>query len=240
MKKIGRRIMSGILCLACIICLSPAAFAAETSTYSDAQLAQIEREREALYSFLEEQLAAQDALQYIDEFAFLVDMTINSKYNINTSSARARVYAPNGGFVYGYDTDYIREAEFMNTEVTQELLQYQDSPADVILEALADYALGKAWDALKQEFRIVTIEDLFPEISSVMPLLSCYDVCEFLQDLSMAMMWERCEDSGSILTSLYDKGEMRTTTVVWPWSKEPYIDLSIFPSDEKLEVLTHD
>lgn len=53
------------------------------------------------------------------------------------------------------------------------------------------------------------------------------------------MLWDRVDVDvdGCIESALYDKQEMKTVTVLWPWTDAPYADLQIYPEDEELSFL---
>lgn len=237
MKKFLRRIVCGMLCLTCMIPFCSTAFAAETPHYSSSQLARIESEREELYDFLEMQLKAQDALEYIDEFSYLVDMTINHRYNLApASNAAGRYRAPNGGFVVGADMYYQREAYFFPTEDTRAIADSLGDPKDTVKEDLIELGYDVLWDELLDAGREKSgIKQLFGEIKKLITLAKFVGI---LQTGYLSQMWIDVADggTGAILNELYDKKNASTITVIWSWDDEPYIDLSIFPDDESLTV----
>ena len=233
MKNLYKKVLCGFLSLVCMIPLSLTASATEATHFTEVELAIIDSEREKLYDFLEMQLAAQDALEYIDEFSYLVDMTINSRYGIsNHASNDAPIDAPNGAFVYGDTAYWTREAEFIPEDVTTSIIATKDEPMEIILDELISAGYDAAWDKIKDELRIPEIT--IPGMDKIAPLITVTEICMLLNDINMAYQWQQVKGSGCIINELEDKIDLKTIKVIWPWDPEPELDLSIFPDDEKL------
>lgn len=232
MKNLYKKVLCGVLSFVCMIPLSLTASAAEATHFTEAELAIIDSEREKLYDFLEMQLAAQDALEYIDEFSYLVDMTINSRYGISSHASNdGPIDAPNGAFVYGNTAYWTREAEFIPEDVTTAMIATKDEPIDIILAELESAGYDAIWDKIKEDLRI-SVE--IPGMDKVAPLITVTEICMLLNDINMAYQWQQVKGSGCIINELYDKVDLKTIKVIWPWDAEPELDLSIFPDDEKL------
>lgn len=236
MKKTLKRMASVIVSLALLISVIPAASATGHANYSATQLAQIETERSELYRVLEKKLAVQNAEEYIDQFSYLVDMTINQKYYPDASPAASENpmhYAPNGGWVYGIDGYYQREAEYFPMEETASIYQASHSPSSMLKTALISAGLTATWEKSKIE--------LIKNIGSTIgPLLSLSALMLELESYSTEMMWSDIVigQEGCIISALYDNQEMRTITVFWAWNDDPHINLAIYPEAEQMHVKT--
>lgn len=234
MKKYFSRVMAFGLSLACAISMVPVAFASnETVHYSATELLQIEAEREDLNEFLRMQLEAQDALEYIDEFSYLVDYTINTKYYPQTRSKG--VEAENGGFAFGYDIYYQREAEFCNVQQTATLYQSANATPEVLYGILGNIGMGIKWENFKNEI----IKQVAPGLSSLFTAVTWAQYCN---ELNNAAMWGKITIGvdGCIANTLKDRVDMKEIYVVWPWDEMPYIDTSIFPDTENVIVKTRE
>ena len=232
MKNLYKKVLCGVLSFVCMIPLSLTASAAEATHFTEAELAIIDSEREKLYDFLEMQLAAQDALEYIDEFSYLVDMTINSRYGISSHASNdGPIDAPNGAFVYWNTAYWTREAEFIPEDVTTAMIATKDEPIDIILAELESAGYDAIWDKIKEDLRI-SVE--IPGMDKIAPLITVTEICMLLNDINMAYQWQQVKGSGCIINELEDKIDLKTIKVIWPWDAEPELDLSIFPDDEKL------
>ena len=232
MKNLYKKVLCGVLSFVCMIPLSLTASAAEATHFTEAELAIIDSEREKLYDFLEMQLDAQDALEYIDEFSYLVDMTINSRYGISSHASNdGPIDAPNGAFVYWNTAYWTREAEFIPEDVTTAMIATKDEPIDIILAELESAGYDAIWDKIKEDLRI-SVE--IPGMDKIAPLITVTEICMLLNDINMAYQWQQVKGSGCIINELEDKIDLKTIKVIWPWDAEPELDLSIFPDDEKL------
>ena len=228
--------MASGLSLACTISMSTAAFAVnETNQKSVAELAEIESRREELYELLKLQLEAQDALEYMDQFSYLVEMTIEQEYYSDTDTNRALYYAENGGWVYSDNLNYTRECEYFNSEDTEGMYNTRYKPLDEIVDFLGAIGVGASWDIIKDD----ALRDENPSGGTAAEVYLTLGILALsLQDYVNDSMWEEIDlgSDGCVYNYVYDKMEEKPVVVLWLWDDEPYIDTSIFPGSETLIV----
>lgn len=199
-----------------ILCLPTEAFQLkdseefETYFYSVEELEIIEEERKELTELLILQLEAQDALDQIDNFMFLVDQRIQQKYYPSTNKG-VMYYAPDGGWLKGSRTYIEAEAQFFTTEDTQEIYQ-------------ARYSSDEALQDLLVKLQIFVMSNGHGTIGLVLSLM------RFSSAISNDMLWDGIDigEEGVVVYAVYDTLDMKTTTVLWPWDDEPYIDVDSF------------
>ena len=228
MKKPLRRLLALIMSLTTFVSAISTVSATQAAHNSARQSALIEKDREELYQLLVDQLAAQDALEYIDQFTYLIDATINEKYSVATTYANTKKYAPNGGCVVGANSQYQREAEYLNPDQTQELYLNRYGAEALLRDLFISAGIDAAW-ALAKKTILKKILNQFP--ASI--LLTYITLPQFLQSANQLTLWSKITIGvdGCIISSVYDKQNMNTITIMWPW-KTQYIDLSIYPSNE--------
>lgn len=232
MKNYLQRSIAFCLILACAVSIIPAASAAHKTVTEDEQVSrsqEIELRREELYDFLKMQLDAQNAGEYIDQFSYLVDMTIQQEYYPATYANSERVYAPHGGWVYSDTMNYTRECEYLNAEDTQTLYNNRGSSLERFIVSLSSIGINTAWDEIKKS--IVALKGVSDVAAPYLLVHSLAMLCvEYLNDA----MWEKINigTDGCVISSVYDKLELRRINVFWPWTDLPYIDTSIYPASE--------
>ena len=223
MKTVKR--MLSLLCAAAITfsMSTTMAFASNSnvqsreSVYTTEELAQIELERQELTEFLKAQLIAQNALYRLDEFMFLVDMTIQQRYYPSVTARATSYYAPAGGFLNGTATNAIIAAEFGDAEITEELYEARDSTEDALYDVLDN---GSSF----------IIEFFESNLNGYELAYSIAKLCKVLADKNMWKQFNIGED-GIVIYASYDTLNLSTTTVFWPWSDWPWIYSSKYNMD---------
>lgn len=223
-----RRSISIFLSFVIMLAIAPHSFAIDQVSPSN-EKSNIEAERAELYEYLVAQLSAQDALEYIDRFEYLIDYTIQHKYpsenqiNVpNATNEQTRYYAPKGGYVVAeYPNYWDRYVEYLNTADTLALYKERNGSESVILSFLVGKGVG-------------FVTKLSESWGNLLALTS------FVNEINQAKNWEKINVGyeGCMINSIYDHFDLKTITVMWPWTDEPYIDLSdpIYYPGETYEV----
>ena len=185
-------------------------------TYSAEMLAIIDAEREELYKNLVSQLEAQDALDKIDHFMFLIDDTINAKYYSNVNSVAEttssnKAYAPHGGWYYVENSQIRTEARYYSVEATAQFAKRTDLTASAIVSFVASK---------------IKVENII--IKKALTIISVIEAFSFLNSLKNAMIWDDIvvNEDGFMVISTFDKFDETTTTVEWEWVSFPYFSIS--------------
>lgn len=223
-----RRSISIFLSFVIMLAIAPHSFAIDQVSPSN-EKGNVEAERAELYEYLVAQLSAQDALEYIDHFEYLIDYTIQHKYASenqmsvpNAINEQTRYYAPDGGYVVGeYANYWDRYVEYLNTDDTLGLYKERNSTENII----KSYLVGKGVGFL------TNLSGSWGKLLSITALVN---------EINQEMNWEKIDvgHEGCMINSIYDHFDLKTITVLWPWTDEPYIDLSdsIYYPGETYEV----
>ncbi len=181
----------------------------DSVSYPSEMLIAIEQDRERMYKDLVSQLEAQNALDQIDNFMFLIEDSINAKYFPNATTEMT-IYAPYGGW-------YTRE----NSSISMET-RYYSVPATA--------ALGKKippdfLDIAGVLATFITPENIVQVVSKTIAVLSGLKIANAFINY---LYWEDIKlgvDSVMVVAT-YDKLDLKTTTVTWEWINSPYMKFS--------------
>ncbi len=169
--------------------------------------AAIETDRQRMYDDLVAQLEAQDAIDMLDYFLFLIDDTIQAKYFPAVQSASSdEYYAPDGGWYIATSSYVDMEAQFLDTHQTMVAKANRDSGLNKLITALAGVGL-----------------DALTVVGGMGTILTIYGIGSACLDW---MQWDDIEDGDRIfIISSYDKLDLKTVTVVWEWINYPYMTM---------------
>ena len=209
-----KRIFGTILALI-LICNTMSVSAINNDLYKDSAsypleiLSAIEQDRELMYQDLVSQLEAQNALDKIDNFMFLIEDSINAKY-FPSAATEMSIYAPYGGW---YTCD--------NSSISMETRYYS---------VLATAALGKKTHADFLDIAGVLATFIKPTktVEVIAKTIAILSGLKIANSFINYLYWEDIQlgvDSVMVVAT-YDKLDLKTTTVTWKWTNSPYMKFS--------------
>lgn len=169
--------------------------------------AAIETDRQRMYDDLVAQLEAQDAIDMLDYFLFLIDDTIQAKYFPAVQSASSdEYYAPDGGWYIATSSYVDMEAQFLDEHQTMVAKANRNSGLNNLILTLAGVGL-----------------DALTVVGGMGTILTIYSIGSACLDWAQ---WDDIEDGDRIfIISSYDKLDLKTVTVVWEWINYPYMTM---------------
>lgn len=220
MKKL-RHIVSIFLVLSMCasMCLPAFAYTSELSreTENSTMAKMIERDRQMMYDDLAAQLEAQDALDKIDRFLYLIDASIQAKYYSDapmvTRSTTYQYSAPNGGWYKTTGTYADIETQFLNVDQTAVAKAERYNGKQSLIAGLLGVGLNAS--------------NLIGGIGAILTISS---LCNCLLDW---LQWGDIQAGQDCvyITSSYDKLDLKTITLVWKWVKYPNMTVIVADGD---------